>query len=98
MLFFDKPRAKRMLKSMGTGTCAGKCRTVWLNNIRRSLKAKTNPLNLTEKERDDFKKKLEELKGGKLATKKYKTSIPCKRLLWKEEERKRWKYVSLQTQ
>jgi hypothetical protein len=71
MIIFDKPGAKKMLKSITTGTCAGKCRTIWLLQIKRALKSKTNPLNLTEKERLDFEKKLEQVKGGKLATKKY---------------------------
>lgn len=71
MVFVDKKQAKRILKSITTGTCAGKCRTVWINVIKRALKSKTNPLNLTDKERKDFEKKLEQVKGGKLATKKY---------------------------
>lgn len=71
MVFVDKKQTKRILKSIITGSCAGNCRTVWLSQIKRALKSKTNPLNLTDKERKDFEKKLEQVKGGKLATKKY---------------------------
>jgi hypothetical protein len=78
MVLNDKTHAKRMLKRIGTGSCAGKCRSIWLREIRYALKSKTNSLNLNAKEKKEFKTKLEALKGGKLATKKYtkRTSPP----------------------
>jgi hypothetical protein len=76
MVFIDKVQAKRILKSIATGTCSGKCRSVWVTTIKRALKSKTNPLNLTVKERQDFMKKLDAVKGGKLAANKYKRPSP----------------------
>jgi len=73
MVFVDKVQAKKILKSIGTGSCAGKCRTVWLAVIKRALKSKTNPLSLTEKERKEFEKMIDATKGSKLAVKKYTT-------------------------
>ena len=71
MIIFDKLGSKRMLHRIITGNCSGKCRTIWLAQIKRALKSKTNPLKLTEKEKQDFEKQLEKIKGGKLANKKY---------------------------
>jgi hypothetical protein len=73
MVFVDKAQAKKILKSISTGTCSGKCRTVWLAAIKRALKSKTNPLNLTQKERKEFEKMIEATKRNKLAVKKYVT-------------------------
>ena len=39
--------AMKVLSEIGTGTCAGRCKTLWIRNIRYALKSKTNPLGLT---------------------------------------------------
>ena len=48
--------ANQILKDIGTGKCKGSCKTSWLRNIRYAIKTKTNPLNLTKKERITIKK------------------------------------------
>ena len=54
--------AFKLLNSMETGKCAGKCRSVWLRNIQYALKAKSNPLDLTQAEKRRMTAKVREVK------------------------------------
>lgn len=56
-------QAMTMLKSIGKGTCKNNCKSVWIRHFRYALKTKTNPLNLTAKERINLTKKIEQVKG-----------------------------------
>ena len=71
--------AMQILSSMGTGKCSGACKSSWLQNIRYALKAKSNPLGLTKKERKMLKDKIKTVskrtavKEHTRTLKKYKT-------------------------
>ena len=63
-----------VLKSIETGKCAGRCRRIWMTNLKNALKTKTNPLNLTMSERKNMTKKMNSLKGKRInVNKTYKT-------------------------
>jgi hypothetical protein len=55
-----------VLKSIETGKCAGRCRRIWMTNLKNALKTKTNPLNLTMSERKNMTKKMNSLKGKRI--------------------------------
>ncbi len=55
--------AMRILASIGTGTCNGRCKTTWTRNIRYALHTKTNPLSLTKKQRRSMTEKLKSVSG-----------------------------------
>jgi hypothetical protein len=59
-----------VLKSIETGKCAGRCRRIWMTNLKNALKTKTNPLNLTMSERKNMTKKMNSLKGKQIASNK----------------------------
>ena len=40
--------AMQILSEIGTGTCKGSCKSVWIRNIKYALKNKTNPLGLNK--------------------------------------------------
>lgn len=55
--------AMQILSEMGTGTCKGTCKTVWLRNIKYALKTKTNPLGLTKTQRKTMTEKIKSVSG-----------------------------------
>ncbi len=55
-----------VLKSIETGKCAGRCRRIWMTNLKNALKTKTNPLNLTMNERKNMTKKMNSLKSKRI--------------------------------
>jgi hypothetical protein len=50
--------AMKILAEIGTGTCNGRCKSDWIRSIRYALKTKTNPLNLSKKERKQLTEKI----------------------------------------
>jgi hypothetical protein len=68
-----------VLKTIETGKCAGRCRRIWMTNLKNALKTKTNPLNLTMSERKNMTKKMNSLKGKRInVNKTHKTHKPIK--------------------
>jgi hypothetical protein len=59
-------QAMNVLKSIENGKCSGRCRRIWMTNFKNALKTKTNPLNLTESERKNMTKKMNNLKGKRI--------------------------------
>jgi hypothetical protein len=55
--------AMKILSEIGTGTCKGSCKTVWMRNIKYALKTKTNPLKLTNKQRKNITEKIKNVSG-----------------------------------
>ena len=66
--------AMDVLKSIEIGKCVGRCRRIWVTNLKNSLKTKTNPLNLTTSERKNMTKKMNSLKGKRIINKTNKTN------------------------
>ena len=66
--------AMKLLSEIGTGTCKGRCKTIWTRNLRYALKTKTNPLALTNKQRQNMTEKLNNVSGQQHSKtlKKYK--------------------------
>lgn len=62
--------AMNVLKSIETGKCSGRCRRIWIINLKNSLKTKTNPLNLTTSERKNMTKMMNSLKGKRIVSNK----------------------------
>ena len=62
--------AMNVLKSIETGKCSGRCRRIWMTNLKNALKTKTNPLNLTMSERKNMTKKMNSLKGKRISSNK----------------------------
>jgi len=58
--------ADMLLNQMENGTCAGRCRQVWRQHIRLALTKKTNPLKLTNLQKQALSKKLKKLKGKRV--------------------------------
>jgi hypothetical protein len=50
--------AMQILSEIGTGTCKGKCKSVWIRNLKYALKTKTNPLGLSKQQRANMTKKI----------------------------------------
>jgi hypothetical protein len=57
--------AMKVLKTIETGSCAGRCRSIWTRNFRAALKSASNPLGLTPEQRVSLTAKLDSLKGKK---------------------------------
>jgi len=55
--------AMKILSEIGTGTCKGTCKSIWIRNIKYALKTKTNPLGLTKTQRKNLTKKLTSVSG-----------------------------------
>ena len=82
MPFVDKKGAMKLLKEIENGKCSGKCRAIWMRNIKYALKTETNPLKLTKTEREKMIKMIEKISekkskkkensGKKLTLKKYR--------------------------
>ncbi len=51
-------QAMKLVSQMEKGTCNGSCKTIWKRNLKYALKAKSNPLSLTKKQRQTLAKKL----------------------------------------
>ena len=56
--------AMQILSDIGTGTCKGSCKSVWMRNLRYSLKTKTNPLKLTSKQRRTMTEKIKSVSNN----------------------------------
>ena len=56
--------AMKILSEIGTGTCKGSCKTVWMRNIKYALKTKTNPLKLTTQQRKNITEKIKNVSGN----------------------------------
>lgn len=55
--------AMKLLSEIGTGDCAGRCKTLWIRNIRYALKSKTNPLGLTAIQRKRITERIRVVSG-----------------------------------
>jgi len=69
-------KAMEILSDMEIGTCKGKCKSIWIRNLRYALKTKTNPLGLNEKQRKNMTEKIKNVSGRikiKQTRKKYNT-------------------------
>lgn len=55
--------AMQILASMGTGTCKGTCKTVWIRNFKYALKSKSNPLGLNKDQRKNLTEKIKSVSG-----------------------------------
>lgn len=53
--------AMQILGSIGKGTCKGKCKSIWIRNLKYALKTKSNPLSLNKQERKNLTKKIKEV-------------------------------------
>jgi len=58
--------ADSILNDIESGTCSGRCRTVWRQHIRLALTKKTNPLKLTKAQKKSLSKKLKKIKGKRV--------------------------------
>ena len=67
--------AMQILSEIGTGTCKGSCKSIWVRNIKYALKTKTNPLGLNKEQRKSITEKLKSVSGkfNSKTLKKYKT-------------------------
>ena len=55
--------AMQILSEIGTGTCKGSCKSIWIRNIKYALKTKTNPLGLNKQERKNITEKIKSVSG-----------------------------------
>ena len=55
--------AMQILSEIGTGTCKGSCKSIWVRNIKYALKTKTNPLGLNKEQRKSITEKLKSVSG-----------------------------------
>lgn len=55
--------AMQILSEIGTGTCKGKCKSVWVRHIKYALKTKTNPLGLSNTQRKTITAKIKSVSG-----------------------------------
>lgn len=46
-----------VLDSMKSGKCAGRCRRIWMTNLKYALETKPNPLKLSASERKNMTEK-----------------------------------------
>ena len=56
-------KAMSILSEIGNGKCADRCKSVWIRNFKYALKAKTNPLKLTNQERKNMTQKVKSVSG-----------------------------------
>ncbi len=73
--------AKRILQSIKKGTCIGKCRSGWLQNIKYALKTSSNPLKLTSDQRKELKTIIKEISSKRIKTKNALISKATKGLM-----------------
>lgn len=55
--------AMQILSEIGTGSCKGHCKSVWIRNIKNGLKNKTNPLQLNREQRKSITEKIKSVSG-----------------------------------
>ena len=55
--------AMQILSEIGTGSCKGHCKSVWIRNIKNGLKNKTNPLQLNREQRKSITEKIKSISG-----------------------------------
>lgn len=65
--------AMEILSEIGTGTCSGRCKSVWVRNIKYALKTKTNPLGLNKKQRKNLTEKIKSVSGKNMVKEHSKT-------------------------
>ena len=65
--------AMKILSEIGTETCKGNCKTVWMRNIKYALKTKTNPLKLTKQQRKNITEKIKNVSGKRAINNHSKT-------------------------
>ena len=65
--------AMQILSEIGTGSCKGSCKSVWIRNLKYALKTKTNPLGLNEKQRKNLTEKIKSVSGKKAIIQHSKT-------------------------
>jgi hypothetical protein len=68
--------AMRQLQSIENGNCSGECKSSWMRNLKYALKTKTNPLGLTQKQKNTMNttiKRLSKRGPTKRTTKKYES-------------------------
>ena len=71
--------AMKLLSKIGTGKCKGSCKSVWIRNLKYSLKTKSNPLHLNKAQRKTMTNKIKSISGKNSINqhsktlKKYKT-------------------------
>jgi hypothetical protein len=58
--------AKMVLRSIKKGTCAGKCRSGWLKNIKYAIKSPTNPLKLSKEQKKELNNMIKDLSGKRI--------------------------------
>ena len=66
--------AMMVLKSIETGACKDQCKRNWLQNIRRAIKSKTNPLKLDKTQKNNLTKRIKEV-SKKNAVKEHSKTI-----------------------
>ena len=66
--------AMQILSAIGTGKCAGSCKSVWVRNFRYALNAKSNPLKLSMQQRKNMTNKIK-LVSGKNARNNYSKTL-----------------------
>jgi len=65
--------AVRQLQSINNKNCTGRCRQIWLKNIKYALKSKKNPLHLNKSQKKSLRKHIGGLtKKSRKTQKKYK--------------------------
>jgi len=57
--------ALQILRSMETGSCGPRCRSIWTRNIKSAIESSNNPLSLTSEQRATLTAKLAAMKGKK---------------------------------
>jgi hypothetical protein len=67
--------AMQILAEIGTGSCKGSCKTVWMRNIKYAVKSKTNPLQLTKSQRKSMTAKINNLSSKRPIAKTLKKYI-----------------------
>ena len=55
--------AMQILSAIGTGTCKGNCKSIWVRNIKYALKTKSNPLGLNKQQRKNITEKIKSVSG-----------------------------------
>lgn len=63
----------KILSEIGTGTCKGTCKSVWMRNIKYALKSKTNPLKLNKQQRKSITEKIKNVSEKNAVNKDSKT-------------------------
>ena len=73
--------AMQILSEIGTGTCKGSCKSVWVRNIKYALKTKTNPLGLNKQQRKNITEKMKSV-SGKNAIKNHSKTLKKYKIIY----------------